>query len=593
MKLQVFLFVFVWLLFTACTAKSKEVSAETPMAEEKTDTALSDSKSLNDPKWGKIADRDTLPALPAKKDRDVFVRTVFPGHEFLLPDKFFVSGNDIYRVHIPTARSSGIFSELMRYDIGFLEFGDSLLIMRGSGDNLLVETSGSMRRSEWEQILKVFGSVYDACSTRGENYTLLYYNDELIQMDNASGDVVKRIAAETGRSSLFKRTFVFDSGYILFSSINDAVEEPEMPDKAVFRIYNENLDYIDFDGTDDLITGGYMPLCYPLYTDNKAGISVLYYSYYQNSYITTYLFDFTSREVIRIKPRPITILESYVFDETMDVIFQYPPGIDVNLVQNLFWFPENTSVDERWLPSGLSRFPEVYPVYNRELFFKAFNPEKYGRITPQKNEKESGIFSYTDNNYNIRESLTFSYNYDRGILVQNSAGTKHSGTELEKGMADTLLTTAVSANAFLTEGAAEYRAENMREFSNTPWVVKKTDLADAEITVKSESPINWLVIGNGFYHAEKPDLYGKNSRPKEIVIMYEGVSGINDMEERVHRVILDDTFELQFVPLLYTSMGTQTISIKILSVYPGTSYDDVCVNYIGAIGIPSLGACGT
>jgi hypothetical protein len=82
------------------------------------------------------------------------------------------------------------------------------------------------------------------------------------------------------------------------------------------------------------------------------------------------------------------------------------------------------------------------------------------------------------------------------------------------------------------------------------------------------------------------DLYQKNSRPKEIAIMYGGVSQTGE-EIHEHRVILDDTFEMQFVPLLYMGTDAQNISIKIMSVYPGTAYDDVCLNYIGAIGRPS------
>jgi hypothetical protein len=219
---------------------------------------------------------------------------------------------------------------------------------------------------------------------------------------------------------------------------------------------------------------------------------------------------------------------------------------------------------------------------------RAFNPEKYGEITPEK-EKVSGTFSYTDDDYNVEVSRypEFFYRYDRGILVQDSAKTKHYGTTLHKGFADNLLKTVVSADAFLTDGTVEYRAENMREFSNMPWAVTKAGLDGAEIGVKSEGPVNWLVIGNGFYHAGKPDLYQKNSRPKEIAITYGGMSQTGK-EIREHRVLLDDTFEMQFVPLLYMGTDAQDISIKILSVYPGTAYDDVCLNYIGAIGLPSL-----
>jgi hypothetical protein len=330
-------------------------------------------------------------------------------------------------------------------------------------------------------------------------------------------------------------------------------------------------------------------MCYPIYTDDKAGISVLYYTYDSNLYVTTYLFDFSGYEVIRIKPRIISKTERYVLNEMVNVGYEYALGIDSSLAQNLFWFPENTSVDERWLPSGLFRFPEVYPVYNPDLFMRAFNPEKYGEITPEKEkEKAGGTFSYKDDSYNVEVSMypEFFYSYDRGILVQNSAGTKHYGTTLHRGFADNLLPVVISADAFLTDGAAEYRAENMREFSNSPWAVTKAGLDGAEIRVKSEEPVNWLVIGNGFYHAGKPDLYQKNSRPKEIAITYGGGTQAGT-EIREHRVLLDDTFEMQFVPLLYMGTDAQNISIKILSVYPGTAYDDVCLNYIGAIGLPS------
>jgi hypothetical protein len=591
------LFVFVLFTLTVCTAKSREPSAETPAVGEKTGTALSDPGTvLNDPKWGKVVDRDTIPVLPVEKGWPVFVREVFPSHEFHLPGKYFISGNDIYHVQIPTARDTGIRSYQTLYDISILEFGDSLIKMRGFGDDVLVETYGSMMQSEWEQVIKVFGSGgYDGSwSTRGGNYTLLYYNDELIQMENASGNVIKRVTIETGHSSLFKRTFVFDNGYILFSSINDVVDEPEMPGEVVFRIYNENLDYIDFDGSDDSLgnalplTDGYDPLCYPVYIDNKAGIYVSYYGYGGNLYIAAYFFDFAGHEVIRIKPRCISKLERRVLDEMGTFSLEYDWVVNISLAQNLFWFPEDTSDDKRHPHSGiLRRFPEVYPVYNPDLFLKAFNPEKYGEITPPPKEKESGTFSYTDDNYNIDRSMypEFFYSYDRGILVQDSTSTRHFGTELDKGLADNLVTTVVSANTFLTEGGAEYRGENMREFSNAPWAVRKTGIDVAEIEVKIGGMANWLVIGNGFYHAEKPDLYQKNSRPKEIRITYgSGAQMGEDAWE--HRVLLDDTFEMQVVPLLYAGTDARDISIKIVSVYPGTAYDDVCVNYIGAIGPP-------
>jgi hypothetical protein len=127
----------------------------------------------------------------------------------------------------------------------------------------------------------------------------------------------------------------------------------------------------------------------------------------------------------------------------------------------------------------------------------------------------------------------------------------------------------------------------MREFSNSPWAVKNTELPGAEIMLEADKSVNCLVIGNGFYHAGKPDLYKKNGRPCEILITYGDVPGENGVVETMeHHVILADTFEMQFVPLLY--VDRQNVRIKILSVYPGTDYDDICLNYIGALGDPSL-----
>jgi hypothetical protein len=220
------------------------------------------------------------------------------------------------------------------------------------------------------------------------------------------------------------------------------------------------------------------------------------------------------------------------------------------------------------------------------LFRKAAELKEMGNVaTPVK--KEQGVFSCRDYIYYFDYSqpeLFFSY---RGnTLTQDSTKTEHYGTEVQKLPTDVLWKTNISSAAFLTEGATEYRAENMREFSGSPWAIKSADLAGAEVAVETGKAINCLIVGNGFYRAERPDLYSKNSRPKEIAVMYKNAPAADSgMETIEHRVILDDTFEMQLVPLLY---GDTQIAIKILSVYPGTDYDDICVNYIGALGNPAL-----
>jgi hypothetical protein len=220
------------------------------------------------------------------------------------------------------------------------------------------------------------------------------------------------------------------------------------------------------------------------------------------------------------------------------------------------------------------------------LFRKAAELKEMGNVaTPVK--KEQGVFSCRDYTYYFDYSQPeLFFNYDRNTLTQDSTKTEHYGTEVNKLPTDVLWKTNISATAFLREGATEYRAENMREFSGLPWAIKSADLAGAEIAVETGKAINCLVIGHGFYRADRPDLYKKNSRPKEIAVMYKNAPAPDSgMETIEHRVILDDRFEMQLVPLLY---GDTQIAIKILSVYPGTDYDDICMNYIGALGNPAL-----
>jgi hypothetical protein len=384
---------------------------------------------------------------------------------------------------------------------------------------------------------------------------------------------VKYLTLEDG---VFIRNYCFRNGYILFSSLRDREEEVETPDNLYLRMYNENLDYIDFDASGN---GFPYVFTYPISTENKAGIFFKFCGWGGRgiTYITSYLFDFENRKVLR----PHSSLVSFLYNSFVEDQYatSYTPVVTDDFVQKMFWGIRQLNYDYYY-------FSDVYPIYNPVLFFKAAElvQESAG---PGLGKKEQGAFSYTTEEYYFPKAVKFFFEYDRNALTQDSAKTGSYGIKLHESFMEVLLETDISANAFLTEGTTEYRAENMRVFSGRPWSVKNTELAGAEIVLETSGPVNWLVIGNGFYHAERPDLYKKNSRPREILIAYEtGPSENGASEKREHRVILADTFEMQFVPLLY--MDRKKIHIKILSVYPGTDYDDTCLNYIGALGDPSL-----
>ncbi len=126
-----------------------------------------------------------------------------------------------------------------------------------------------------------------------------------------------------------------------------------------------------------------------------------------------------------------------------------------------------------------------------------------------------------------------------------------------------------------TESGYKYSSENLKEFSDTPWVSDKGKTFSDEIIIESPIyPINTVLFANGFYREQRPDLYIKNNRVKEIQIIYE-----NHEQDINHHVILEDSAYVQFIPLYYVDCNK--VTIKILSIYDGDLYDDTCINYIG------------
>jgi hypothetical protein len=519
-----------------------------------------------------------------------FLRISSPGEH--APMKYFISNGVVYKVDTPDpAEDDASYRYRSFYnDADFLEFGESLLkIQRDhNGRDDLFAAYGKMALGDWEKILNTTNtaSVGSSCSLRGEKYTIVYYDDRLIQIENATGKVAMYLPVDTER---FRRNYAFANGYILFSSFSGYGDEPKMPDRWFFRMYNENLDYIDIDATGDLprnrdYRGFPMALVYPVIKENKAGILIQYeeWGFPSGVNVTSYLFDFENRRVIRSAPLFITQLYYALLKEQYSA--GYPPVGAVNFAQNMFWGIRSLDRDGGSFDEGYNNFEWAYPIHNPDLFREAAELKEMGNVAvPVK--KEQGIFSRKVYNYFVSPDLEFFFSYSGSTLTQDSTKTEHYGIEVNKLPPDVLRETNISAAAFLTEGATEYRAENMREFSGVPWVINSADLAGAEIAVETGKAINCLAIGNGFYRAGRPDLYTRNSRPKEIAIMYKNAPAADSgMETIEHRVILDDTYEMQLVPLLYED---SQIAIKILSVYSGTDYGDICVNYIGALGNPA------
>jgi hypothetical protein len=134
-----------------------------------------------------------------------------------------------------------------------------------------------------------------------------------------------------------------------------------------------------------------------------------------------------------------------------------------------------------------------------------------------------------------------------------------------------------SASSFLQEGTARYSAENLAFVDGHPWASANGfgigDILTITMPVRSKEN---LTIYNGFQSKEKPYLYAENSRVKEIEVTYREIG--------THKTItLLDTPEAQAIEIsdILNNVGeTATIDVKILSVYPGGKYKDLCIQAI-------------
>lgn len=138
----------------------------------------------------------------------------------------------------------------------------------------------------------------------------------------------------------------------------------------------------------------------------------------------------------------------------------------------------------------------------------------------------------------------------------------------------------ITTTSFLTEGTTTYNIENAKTIEGLPFVPDTGETYSNVITLKTDTPNNrGFVIQNGYISKERPDLYGKNCRVKTLKVIY---PNIESPFEQI--VTLKDDTSLQFVPFMWNLLDDcKEVQIVIDSVYQGTKYDDVCINYIGLV----------
>ena len=137
------------------------------------------------------------------------------------------------------------------------------------------------------------------------------------------------------------------------------------------------------------------------------------------------------------------------------------------------------------------------------------------------------------------------------------------------------------ASSYLIEGATQYRPDNLSNVTSStslglPWVEGVPGQGIGEFLLLKTNETKKLFISNGFVSYDKPYLYNDNSRPKKIRLSVEGKFSF-DAE-------LEDTPNFQKIELPQTisrtSESEDVLKLEILDVYPGTKYDDTCINFI-------------
>ena len=121
------------------------------------------------------------------------------------------------------------------------------------------------------------------------------------------------------------------------------------------------------------------------------------------------------------------------------------------------------------------------------------------------------------------------------------------------------------------------------EFSYVPTLVRDGDLTTAwvegargqgegesiTLTFDTTCSVSGFKISAGYQKTK--ELFEKNSRPKEIEILFSDGASC--------RVTLEDHMSEQTVNLS-RAVESQTLTIRLISVYPGTTYTDTAISEI-------------
>lgn len=126
----------------------------------------------------------------------------------------------------------------------------------------------------------------------------------------------------------------------------------------------------------------------------------------------------------------------------------------------------------------------------------------------------------------------------------------------------------ITASSALREGYNYYSPRHLGETINNCWAegVEGQGIGEYLLITKGEWSVYSIYISIGYVSFTRPNLYMENSRPKKIRVSYGNIE---------QEITLEDTPNFQEIPL---RTGMEEIKIELLEVYPGTIYQDTCIN---------------
>ena len=235
-----------------------------------------------------------------------------------------------------------------------------------------------------------------------------------------------------------------------------------------------------------------------------------------------------------------------------------------------------------------------YPVWTYEFienniaYWTAATMNEDGSIKDQEINL-TGIFNIENNNNinflniewnnNQSEQYLILYNNNLCFLYKNNENMHFRGFRITNAMPGEFCASVnrnhiqIESSSYLIKNEIIYSTENLSEILGICWAEGVSGYGLNEtLFLKSRYAVSSIHISIGYVSYDRTYLYNEYSRPKRIELTVENKYSI--------LIDLNDTPNFQTITLPETLNGSEILKLKIIEVYPGTKYEDTCINMI-------------